>query len=57
MFDESAGGGQARDDRRLSALRRGLTSTAQKLGFTDQQRVDAIMEGIEGKRLTYRSSH
>ena len=24
------------------------------LGFIDQQRVDAIMEGIEGKRLTYR---
>jgi transposase-like protein len=24
------------------------------LGFTDQMRVDAIMEGIEGKRLTYR---
>lgn len=28
-----------------------------KLGFTDQMRVDAIMEGIEGKRLTYRSAH
>jgi transposase-like protein len=28
-----------------------------KLGFTDQQRVDAIMEGINGKRLTYRSAH
>lgn len=25
-----------------------------KLGFTDQMRVAAIMEGIEGKRLTYR---
>lgn len=24
------------------------------LGFTDKMRVDAIMEGIEGKRLTYR---
>lgn len=28
-----------------------------KLGFTDRMRVDAIMEGIEGKRLTYRSAH
>ncbi|WP_214470018.1 IS1595 family transposase [Mesorhizobium sp. dw_380] len=28
-----------------------------KLGFTDQMRVDAIMEGIDGKRLTYRSAH
>ncbi|MBZ9709819.1 IS1595 family transposase [Mesorhizobium sp. ESP7-2] len=28
-----------------------------KLGFTDKMRVDAIMEGIEGKRLTYRSAH
>ncbi|TRC98271.1 IS1595 family transposase [Mesorhizobium sp. WSM4306] len=28
-----------------------------KLGYTDQMRVDAIMEGIEGKRLTYRSAH
>ncbi|MGX7877393.1 IS1595 family transposase [Mesorhizobium sp. ORM6] len=28
-----------------------------KLGFSDQMRVDAIMEGIEGKRLTYRSAH
>ncbi len=27
------------------------------LGFTDKMRVDAIMEGIEGKRLTYRSAH
>jgi len=25
-----------------------------KLGFTDAQRADAIMKGIEGKRLTYR---
>lgn len=25
-----------------------------KLGFTDQMRVDAIMAGTEGKRLTYR---
>jgi hypothetical protein len=25
-----------------------------KLGFTDQQRVDAIMAGIAGKGLTYR---
>jgi hypothetical protein len=24
------------------------------LGFSDKERVDAIMEGIEGKRLTYR---
>jgi coproporphyrinogen III oxidase len=23
-------------------------------GFSDKERVDAIMEGIEGKRLTYR---
>jgi transposase-like protein len=28
-----------------------------KLGFTDKMRVEAIMEGIEGKRLTYRSAH
>jgi transposase-like protein len=28
-----------------------------KLGFTDKERVAAIMEGIEGKRLTYRSAH
>ena len=27
------------------------------LGFTDKMRVDAIMEGIEGKRLTYQSTH
>ncbi len=27
------------------------------LGFTDKMRVDAIMAGIEGKRLTYRSTH
>ncbi len=27
------------------------------LGFTDKQRVDAIMEGIEGKRLTYRRTN
>lgn len=27
------------------------------LGFTDKQRVNEIMEGIEGKRLTYRSAH
>jgi hypothetical protein len=24
------------------------------LGFTDRQRADAVMRGIEGKRLTYR---
>lgn len=28
-----------------------------KLGFTDKMRVDAIMDGIEGKRLTYRSAN
>ncbi|MHA6644740.1 IS1595 family transposase [Mesorhizobium sp. A623] len=27
------------------------------LKWTDKMRVDAIMEGIEGKRLTYRSAH
>ena len=27
------------------------------LGCHDKQRVDAIMEGIEGKRLTYRRPH
>ena len=27
------------------------------LKWTDKMRVDAIMEGIEGKRLTYRSTH
>jgi hypothetical protein len=27
------------------------------LGYSDKERVDAIMEGINGKRLTYRRSH
>jgi hypothetical protein len=27
------------------------------LGFTDRQRADAVMRGIEGKRLTYRRTH
>ncbi len=27
------------------------------LGYSDKERVDAIMEGIQGKRLTYRRSH
>lgn len=28
-----------------------------KLGWTDAMRVDAIMQGVGGKRLTYRSAH
>ncbi|MBS3650807.1 IS1595 family transposase [Pseudaminobacter sp. 19-2017] len=28
-----------------------------KLGFTDAMRVEELMQGIEGKRLTYRSAH
>jgi hypothetical protein len=34
-----------------------LASCRVVLRFTDKMRVDAIMEGIEGKRLTYRSKH